>query len=348
MAQAARPVKRRGGYLADNLVQVILIAVCVVLIAGYAWLLPQWAKRGTSLIQVQKDIKQNVEDTLSKADPSIAARSAPSAYAIAYDSSFFSKVGKYAADGIKYNQLLAKSGYDSLDDVTAELSAAGLPPGQETLKADIAMLRDKITTLDNSYSQAKTDLGLAQAARDTAKGLEADESAKLQAALDQSSKDLAAAKKAYDQDMAHYNEQLNQAIDDSKKAWAEKGAEAERFKKALADKDEQMAKLTDDLTVASHELELKRPKKVTVSEGRILQASPTEGYAIIDLGKREGIRLGEKFTVVREGRGNILIPKAELQVVRVGDLVSRTEVTQGDVNDPIMRGDLAERLAKTE
>ena len=210
------------------------------------------------------------------------------------------------------------------------------------------MLRDKITALDNSYSQAKTDLGLAQAARDKAASLEADESAKLQAALDQSSKDLAAAKKAYDQSMALYHEQLTQANDDSKKAWADNRADAERFKKTLAAKDEQMAKLTDDLTVAAHELELKRPKKVAVSEGRILQASPTEGYAIIDLGKREGIRNGEKFTVVREGRGNLLIPKAELQVIRVGDLVSRTEVTQGDVNDPIMRGDLVERLAKTE
>jgi len=342
MARASRPTKRGP----DNLLPGIFIALSVVLIIGYAFLVPSWARRGSSLIQVQKDIKDNLEDPLRKGDPSVAARAVASASTLAYDNTFFSKVGKHAVDGLNYADLLAKSGYDSLAAVSDELNA--VTPEQESLKAYIAKLRDDNNNLERARLQANTDLALSDAAKDKAQSLLEDASARLKAVLEQSGKDLAAAKKDYDQTLASDKEKLNEADADAKKAWAENRAEADRHKKEMAARDGRIEKLTDDLTVAQHELELKRPKKVAVSEGHILQAAPIEGYAIIDLGKREGIQNGEKFTVVRLGRGNVLIPKGELQVVRVDELVSRAEVIQADADDPITRDDLVERQKKTE
>jgi hypothetical protein len=126
-----------------------LIALCVVLICVCALLVAQLAKRGGALIQVQKDIRQYIEDPLNKGDPSIAAHSVASAYELAYDSTFFSKVGAHAADGLKYADLLAKSGYDNVAAVTDELSA--VTPQQESLKAYIGKLKDDISTMEASW-----------------------------------------------------------------------------------------------------------------------------------------------------------------------------------------------------
>jgi hypothetical protein len=70
--------------------------------------------------------------------------------------------------------------------------------------------------------------------------------------------------------------------------------------------------------------------------------------AIINLGKKEQIQNGEKFTVVRVGKGGERIPKGELQVVRVDDLVSTAEILKSDPDDPVMRDDIVQRQKKTE
>ena len=85
-------------------------------------------------------------------------------------------------------------------------------------------------------------------------------------------------------------------------------------------------KLEQNVRDLEEELTRKRPKAVAVTEGLVLQSDPLEGVAIINLGKKEQIQNGEKFTVVRVGKGGERIPKGELQVVRVDDLVS----THGD------------------
>ena len=87
-------------------------------------------------------------------------------------------------------------------------------------------------------------------------------------------------------------------------------------------------KLEQNVREINEELTRKMPKAVAVTEGLVLQADPIEGVAIINLGKNEQIQNGEKFTVVRIGKGGERIPKGELQVVRVDDLVSRTEILQ--------------------
>jgi len=98
----------------------------------------------------------------------------------------------------------------------------------------------------------------------------------------------------------------------------------------------------------NEELTRKMPKAVAVTEGLVLQADALEGVAIINLGKNEQIQNGEKFTVVRVGRGGERKPKGELQVVRVDALVSRTEILNSDPGDPVMRDDIVLREKKTE
>ena len=66
------------------------------------------------------------------------------------------------------------------------------------------------------------------------------------------------------------------------------------------------------------------------------------------MGKKEQIQNGEKFTVVRLGKGGERTPKGELQVVRVDDLVSRAEILNSDPEDPVMRDDVVLRERKTQ
>ena len=87
---------------------------------------------------------------------------------------------------------------------------------------------------------------------------------------------------------------------------------------------------------------------VAVNEGRILQVSVIDGRAIISLGKREKVLAGEKFIVMRPGKGGQLMPKGELQVIRVDELVSRVDILSMEVDDTILRDDIVLRLDAVE
>ena len=134
------------------------------------------------------------------------------------------------------------------------------------------------------------------------------------------------ARDAYDKDLAAIKQLLAKADEEAKKAWAENHAQADLHKKETADLQAKIQKLEQNVHEMNEELTRKMPKAVAVTEGLVLQADALEGVAIINLGKNEQIQNGEKFTVVRIGKGGERMPKGELQVVRVDDLVSRTEI----------------------
>ena len=280
----------------------------------------------------------------------VSALPVASASDVAYDDAFFNKIQKSALDGINYAALVEKTGYtgeNPIDDITSELQKAP-QPAPESLHEYVTKLIQDVGAAQRQLSERNQALQLATAQSKDAQDLQAQESADLKATVDKSATDLQDARAAYDKDLATVKELMAKADEEAKKAWAENHAQADLHKKETADLQAKIQKLEQNVHEMNEELTRKMPKAVAVTEGKVLQADALEGVAIINLGKNEQIQNGEKFTVVRVGRGGERKPKGELQVVRVDELVSRTEILNSDPDDPVMRDDIVVREKKTE
>jgi chromosome segregation ATPase len=272
-----------------------------------------------------------------------------SASDVAYDDAFFAKIQRSALDGVNYAALVKETGYtgeDAIKEISDELKKT--QPEPESLHAYITKLIQDAGALQRQLNERNQALQLATAQTKAAQDLQAQESMELKATLDNSAKQLQDARDAYDKDLATIKQLMAKAGEDAKNAWAENRAQAELHKKETADLEAKILKLEQNVHDLDEELTRKKPKAVAVTEGLVLQSDPLEGVAIINMGKKEQIQNGEKFTVVRIGRGGERIPKGELQVVRVDDLVSRTEILKSDPDDPVVRDDIVQREKKTE
>ena len=314
-----------AGMVAFLALSAVLIVVCVFLTLGYL-------KRGASLTKLQGEIKRDLEDPLAKG---LSVRALPVASA------------SYAAS----DALAEKAGYageNPINDITSELQKSQLQPEPENLREYVTKLNQDLGAAKRQLSERDQALQLATAQMKDAQNLQAQEGADLKATVDKAATDLQDARAAYDKDLATVKELMAKADEEQKAAWAENHAQADLHKKETADLQAKIQKLEQNVREMNEELTRKMPKAVAVTEGLVLQADALEGVAIINLGKNEQIQNGEKFTVVRVGRGGERKPKGELQVVRVDALVSRTEILNSDPGDPVMRDDIVLREKKTE
>jgi hypothetical protein len=341
---ARAPQRSRGGpgfvgMIIFLVLSVVLALACVFLASGYL-------KRGASLGKLQGEIKKDLEEPLQARGLRVMAQSVASASDVAYDDAFFNTIQKNASNGIDYAKLSEMTGYNGVDEIKDELQKT--QPSPDSLHAYITRLIQDMGALQRQLNERNTALQLATEQTKTAQDRQAQESAELKATLDKSVKDLQDARAAYDKDLATIKALMTKADEDAKKAWADNREQAELHKKELATLQDQVTKLKQKVNEQEEELTRKRPKAVAVTEGTVLQADSIEGVAIISLGKKEQIQNGEKFTVVRIGKGGERIPKGELQVVRVDELVSTTEILKSDPDDPVMRNDIVQREKKTE
>ncbi len=318
---------------------IVFIVLSVLLLGGYGLLVPGFAKRGSSLNQLHKDIKDNLEDKLSQ-PLGIRAQAVASASDAAYDAAFFAKVGESALKGVRYDDLRKTVGYVS-DDPIAEIKQelAAQTPAQEDLRAHVNKLKADFQFEKNRADTADINRKQAEKARDDAQQA-------LKQATDRYASDLAAAEKAKQELIAKQTAALEEAkkrwmaLDaDVKKGIAEKDAMAAGFKKQIEDLEGRIVKLDATAMSLREELERKKPVEVPTLEGKILQVNLVDGVAVIGIGRREGVKLGEKFDVMRVGRGGQREKKGEIQIVRVDELIARADVLQPNLDDPIMRED---------
>ena len=341
---ARAPQRSKGG---PGFVGMIIFLVLTVVFAGAcAFMTFGFLKRGASLTKLQGEIKRDLEDPLRAKGLDVRSQSVASASDVAYDDNFFTKVQKSALDGINYADLVKITGYTGGDEIKSELQKT--QPEPESLHAYITKLIQDVGSLQRQLSERNQALQLATAQTKAAQELQAQESADLKATLDKSAADLRDARQRYDKDLAAIKQLMAKADDDAKKAWTENRAQADLHKKETADLQAKILKLEQNVRDINEELMRRKPKAAAVTEGLVLQSDAIEGVAIINLGKKEQVENGEKFTVVRVGKGGERVPKGELQVVRVDNLVSRTEILNSDPDDPVMRDDIVLREKKAE
>lgn len=101
--------------------------------------------------------------------------------------------------------------------------------------------------------------------------------------------------------------------------------------------DRSNAKLEERVQELLDQQEISRAK--LLADGKVMAARATEGFIIMNLGRKDGLRIGTVFKVfARSGGRNIV--KGTVEVTRVGDKQSEGHVIEEmSVNEPIIPGD---------
>lgn len=326
---------------------IVLIVICVALILGYVWLVPAYAKIGDSLDRLHGDIKKNLEDGIKGLG--VRAQAVASRSDVAYDQNFFMKVAELANKGVKYESLVEAVGFggdDSVGQINAELSKA--TPPQPNLKEYLLALRQDITDLTAKLSATNASLSKVELQRDQAIKLAKEESDRLGEARQQAMNDLASARANFLAEIQKTKELMERAVQNNEKAWAENAQKDEAFQKLEADLQDQIRRLDQKAKELETELFAKKPKPPEITQGRVTQVDLINELAIIDLGEREGVQTDDTFAVMRIGKGGEQIPKAELKVTVVKDIIAHADIVKQSMDDPIIRGDLVVRQMRPE
>lgn len=344
MARAAKMARSGPGYVG----LIVFIVLCLVLIAGYVVLFPAYAKRGSDVMQMNKDINENLEKPLGTA-LNISATPTVNPAERAYDLAFFGKVRDAALKGIKYDEMSNVTGYGGespLADIDAEL--AKLTPKPATLREELSRLRLDITTLQGRLNDANTALDAAKADRDNAQKAKVAAEGRLKEALDAKSKDIEDVRKKSADEVADLKSRWQKADAAEKKARADAAADATQLKKQISDLNENIKALEQKSFAMQEELNRKKPKPIPVLEGTVLRANLSEGNAHISLGSNQGIKVGEKFTVMAVGKRGVRVTKGEVEVVSVSPEISRVDIIGPAFETPILAGDIVVRQKTME
>ncbi len=336
MARSARAARDRPPYVWI----VVLVLVCLALAGGYVPLWMQFAERGNSLDVLHSEIKQHLEDRLAaplNVHGTVRAKKSQRAY----DSTFFRTIGNAALDGVKFAELVELSGFHGekpIGQIKDELAATA--PPQESLRGYILNLKDDLVLTREQKDQTNSALMAAEGARDEAQGLLEQKGERLDKERGEAAQKLQEARDNYNAEIARMKELMNEAAINEKKAWEELAKTEERRKEQVAQLQDQGGRLEEKIEDLEDYIASKFASREAAMQGQILQANLLEGVAIISIGQRENVQLGDRFDVMRIGKGGAHIKKAELKVIHVDPLVSRTDIMVQDLEDPIARDDV--------
>ncbi len=175
-----------------------------------------------------------------------------------------------------------------------------------------------------------------------------EESQRLKDANAEAAAQLAEARREFNVHIDQTKELMERAVQNAQKAWGENSAQATRFKQEIEDLQDRMRRLDQAVLSLQEELQRKKPKPPEITAGRVIQVDLMGEIAILDLGAREGVRTGDEFVVVSIGKGGERTPKAELKITLVEELISRADIVEQNLDDPILLGDVAERRMRPE
>jgi len=325
MARSAGTRRSGPGYAG----LIIFIVLCMALIGGYVWLVPEYTFAVSEMVRLNSDIKNEMEARVGS-QLGVHAQATTKRSERAYDTGFLRQVGDSAEDGLKYAELVELCGWegDNPGEGIRDFLKSNPEIGQqENLRAFFSALNTKL--MEREELRISAEQGRQKALADLNEALERKTAADARAVAAEREKNdkLAEAEAKFNKDRNRYIEQMDETNAQAAQARKARDEDAQKHREEVRGLNEQIESLNDRVVELETELAKKKPKPVKVTEGKVLEAHNESNFVIINLGKREGIIVGEIFTVMHLGPGASRTPKATLQVTRVMDVVSRADIT---------------------
>ena len=139
------------------------------------------------------------------------------------------------------------------------------------------------------------------------------------------------------------NRRLNRQLDKSAQGLQ---LLTDNLKKDREAAESKITNLTQENDRLRRELARKTPKKVKKVEGKVISCDMIREYAIVGIGSRQGMELGDKVKIYRMGKAGIRVLKADGTVVSVTDFISRVDLANLDMQYPVIKGDIVTPLPK--
>ena len=337
---------------------IIFIVLCLALIGAYVPLAMAFAKRANTLEQLQQSIKRNldgvgqalnVQGDWSRVDQGEAA----------YDDRFFKAIKEAAEKGVKAERmvkLLGIGGDDPaqtmIDFVNNEVESSEGAEGAKTLldpeaehdvKWYVLEKKKEISNREQRRQKAhQSEQRWQEEARRAGQTLQQAEAAH-RAKSDQYVADTARSKDDYKKKVDEYVarwRKANEVMEDRSNELQAAKKDFEQERKALGKK---VSDIEAEVASLKAELAKKKPKPVVITRGKVLKAEALEQLAFIDLGRANGIEVGERFLVMRPTLGGEYVQKGVLKVIGVDETISRADIIEQDEKHLVMKDDVIYR-----
>lgn len=211
---------------------------------------------------------------------------------------------------------------------------------------DVTSLDGVIDGFNNAYAameqqltEAKqnfdSELALRQAAEENINTIEAEKNRRISELEAQLSDEQQRAQNQMEEDnqrISNLRSQLDDADQRVRDAENQVATVQERTAKEIS-------LLNSRITAQAKKLEILREPEQP--DGRILSVSHKSGLAMIDVGRKHGLRKGTKFEVFRIGKGGVMIPKGWVEVRDVDGESAKCGIVETiDPYDPILENDV--------
>lgn len=337
--------QRQGGGV---VLAVITVLIILALIGGYVPVILALDPYVKSAKRLDELIQTHLYDPLVKKGvklkKSAVTRDQPSGFEV----EMMSQVEELALKGVEYENLTAIVGWkegNPAEDIDKTLKAArGGPKGvgrtPTSLKDYVSLLREDLGKARTQVSSMSEDrqkaIKEAQTLRNQLFALQK----KVETIQSKAERDIISLRKKLEMEnvrLTGTNKKLSASLDKSAQQLDRLTDTLKRDREAAEKKLLELANQVSSLQSQLKEKVVKRQKKI---EGEVKSCDMIREYAIVSLGKRQGMKLGDKVRIYRMGKGGIRVLKSKGTLVDVQEFISRVDLKDPDRSYPVIVGDI--------
>jgi len=340
---AARQSRRQGG--GGVVLAVVTILIILLLIAGYVPVIIHLDPYVRAAKELNGSMDEYVTKPLEGRKVAVEKEAVTADRRTPYGIKAFTTVKKYLTSGLDYEDLAKAVGWQgetAIADIQRALEGASdvsLRPATvqqylQELREAFRKAKEEINAITEARNKAIAEAKRIQEKLDNAEKINREQAAKAE-------KDVLAERQKKEGEIKELSAKNDKLNDNLQKALADGRTAAQ----ALAAERAKFAKQDEEQRVRIRNLEIELGKKadkvVADLQGEVLLADMIREYAIIGLGRKDDISLGDTVTILRSTKEGKLVPKALGHVVSVSELTSRVNITvdKDNVQYPVIEGD---------
>jgi hypothetical protein len=342
---APQPMRRApssggGRYVLATFVVLLIVALMASIVGLVLYFDPYVHATNKLNETIEKSLYQPLREKgveLARATPSAEIRSP-------YGVEFFKQVQDVALLGTRYDEMVKVAGFEpdsAVDEMNRIIAGANdvspRPPDikkyVDALRRTLAQNKIKIDGLERDVAAARQERDQVRDERDLARKLVAQKVSE----GDQKTREVREQKEQEINQLKSANDRLAKELNDVRK---ERNDLAQQVRKVQEDTAEQTKKMKAEVERVQKILAAKQEEEKKEVQGQVQHADMMRKFAVVGLGAKDGVKLGDTLEIFRIGRGGVKIKKAVAKVVRVEDLISQVDLFELADEHPVVEGDI--------
>ena len=350
---AARQSRRGSSDGGGIILAVVTVLIILGLIGGYIPVVLTLDPYRKATEELNALIETNVYEPLMEAGAEVQVAPITADRRTPYDLNLMRVAKQYIEWGGNLDNVTQVIGWESetaVADIRSVLEDArdvDLRPSTirqyvQELRLALRTSQTEVSSLESDLERARTEAGDLREQLDNAK-------LEVRRVEERAQRDIIAEREKKEgeiETLSRTNDRLAENLETSRN-------EARRLTQTLSQDRDRWEDRRGDLEAEIARLERRLAERLPVviepREGEVQSADMIREYAIVNLGKQDGMALGDEVNIYRVGRGAIRILKAVGRVVSTQEFVSRVDLMDiVDPDYPVIEGDIVVPAAMEE